>query len=130
MNAPENDHQRIEELLLVSVNQSLPEAERAELNERLRSNAEARHFASRHLAVDALLTDFLASSEAARRHSPLSSPIKTDFHRPSRLARAAAWIGVFHLFGNTAEAATTTAKGTTILTQSTFALLMKIAALK
>ena len=125
MNTPDNDHQRLEELLLVSANESLPEAERAELNELLRSNAGARLFASRFLTVDALLTDFLASSEAEQRHASPASPIKVDFNRPNWLARAAAWIGAFHVFANTAEAATTASTGTSILTNSTAIILMK-----
>lgn len=128
MNAPKSDHPRLEELLLFSANQSLPEAERVELNELLRSNAEARLFASRFLTVDALLMDCLASNEAEQLHASRPPPIKADFKRPNWLARAALWIGAFHFFGNTTKAATTASNattGTSILTKFSTIIVMK-----
>lgn len=132
MSTPAFDPQRLEDLLLISANQALPEAERAELNTILRHSAEARSFAARSLAFDSLLTESLDAREAKQRHAEhfkneTNAPLEVDFKHRNWLARAAAWIGGFHLFTNTAEAAaaTTTATSTTLLTQSTIVILMK-----
>ncbi len=132
MSTPEFNRQRLEELLLSAVSRSFPEAERAELNALLRDNAEARTIAARSLTFDATLADCLAANESRHRHEkPLqttgSTPVNVDFKRPNWLAKAAVWIGAFHLFGNTAKAAGTASAttGTTVLTQSTIAILMK-----
>jgi hypothetical protein len=132
MSTPEFNRQHLEELLLSAASRSFPEADRAELNALLRDSAEARTIAARSLTFDANLTDCLASSEARHRHEkPLQAtgptPVKFDFKRPNWLAKAAVWIGAFHLFGNTAKAAGTASAttGTTVLTQSTIVILMK-----
>ena len=134
MSTRESDHQRLEELLLISANQSLAEAERRELNAILRDSAAARMFAVRSLTFDSLLTEGLKAVETKERHAVDSqatrrAPVEVDFKPRTWLARAAAWVGGFHLFGNTAEAATASAgagaEGTSVLTQSTIALLMK-----
>lgn len=106
MNTPESDHRRLEELLLVLANQSLPETERTELNDLLRGNAEARTFAARFLTFDALLVESLAASEARQHLKPTSISAGKPLKRPNWLARAAAWIGAFHFFSNTAKATT------------------------
>lgn len=136
MSAAEFDKQRLEELLLISANESLPEAERAELNAILRSSAAARMFAVRTLTFDSLLTESLKAIEVTERHTAefradRGAPLEVDFKPRTRtrtwLARAAAWVGGFHLIGHSAEAASTTAaaKGSSVLTQSAIALLMK-----
>jgi hypothetical protein len=126
------DLERLEELLLSSASRSFPEAERAELNALLRDNAEARTIAARSLSFDATLAECLTASEARHRHArPLRTtgptPVTVDFKRTNWLAKAAVWIGAFHLFGNTAKAAGTASATTrtTLLTQSTIAILMK-----
>ena len=124
MNHPEFDHRRLGELLLISADPSLPEAERKELNSLLRSNAAARAFAARTLTLDTLLTEHLASSEAARLHASLPSPIQADFKRTRWLARAAAWIGACHLFSNTAKAATAVILMKKAITSITAAILV------
>jgi hypothetical protein len=125
-------NERLEELLFSSSSQPFSEAARAELNALLRDNAEARTFAARFLALDALLAENLAASEARRHHTVAFDPItipagKSARNRPNWLARAAAWIGAFQLLGNTAKAAgaTSATTGTTVLTQSTIVILMK-----
>lgn len=132
MNSGDLNRQRLEELLFSAAGRSFPEAERTELNTLLRDSAEARAIAARSLTFDATLADGLATIEARLRHAePLqatpATSIEVDFKRPNWLAKAAAWIGAFHLFGNTAKAAgtTTTAKGTTALTHSAIVILMK-----
>lgn len=109
MSLPEFDPQRLEELLLISANQSLSETDRTELNALLRANAQARTFAARSLTLDALLMDFLAAAESQQSHATATQSTRatqtlTAPKPTSRLARAAAWIGAFHLFSNTAKA--------------------------
>ncbi len=132
MSTPEFNRQRLEELLLSAASRSFPEAERAELNALLRDNAEARTIAARSLTFDATLADCLAANESRHRHEkPLqttdSTPVNVDFKRTNWLAKAAVWIGAFHLFGNTAKAAGTASAttGTILLTHSTIVILMK-----
>lgn len=133
MNSPCCDHQRLEELLLSSAGKSFPEAERVELNALLRGSAEARACAARSLAFDSSLADCLIASEARlQHHQPpeiLARPPLMADSSPSRsLARAAAWIGAFRIFGSTAEAASSTAattNGSASVTQTTLTLIMK-----
>jgi hypothetical protein len=132
MSAPDFNRQRLEGLLLSSASRSFPEAERAELNALLRDSAEARTFAARTLTFDANLADCLAASEVRRQHAkPLHAtgptPDKGGFKPANWFAKAAVWIGTFHLLGNTAKAAGTTPSttSTTLLTQSSIAILMK-----
>jgi hypothetical protein len=124
--------ERLEELLFSSSSQPFSEAARVELNALPRDNAEARTFAARFLALDALLAENLAASESRRHHTVAFDPItisagKSAPNRPNWLARAAAWIGAFQLLGNTAKAASATsaATGATVVTHSTIVILMK-----
>ena len=50
---------RLEELLQVSRNESLTDAQRTELNEILRNQAAPRSHATKHLLDDAAITDYL-----------------------------------------------------------------------
>lgn len=129
MTSPDFNRQRLEELLLSSASRAFPEAERVELNALLRDNPEARILAARSLTFDASLADCLIAAEARREQSkPLDqAPIQVDFKRPNWLAKAAVWIGAFHLLGNTAKAGGTISSttSTTLFTQSTIFLLMK-----
>ena len=126
MNSPDFNRQRLEELLFSSTSRSFPEAERVELNALLRDNAAARAFAAKSLTFDASLADCLIAAEARWDLSkPLAqSPIQVDFKRPNWLARAAAWIGAFHLFSNTAKATTTTILMKKTVTSITAAILV------
>jgi hypothetical protein len=129
MNSEDFNRQRLEELLLTSVNRAFSEAERVELNALLRDNAAARNFAARSLNFDAILVDCLMADESRRaQFQPISqSPITIDFKRRNWLAKAAVWIGAFHLFGNTAKAGSTiaTSSSTTVFSKFTIVLLMK-----
>jgi len=99
-------HMRLEELLFSSGCQPFSEAERAELNALLRDNPEARNFAARHLTLDALLAEILAAHEHTTAFQPIPISTGRSISRPNWLARAAAWLGAFHLFSNTAKATT------------------------
>jgi len=99
-------HKRLEELLFASTSQTFPVADRIELNALLRSNSDARTFAARHLALDALLAESLAASEHSNAFKPIPLSAGHALKRPNWLARAAAWIGAFHLFSHNAKAAT------------------------
>jgi hypothetical protein len=97
---------RLEELLFASGFQTFPEAEREELNTLLRNNAEARIFAARFLSIDAQIAEILATHEHTTAFQPTPISAGRTISRPNWLAQAAAWIGAFHLFGNTAKAST------------------------
>jgi hypothetical protein len=117
-------HERLEELLFASSGEPFSEAERAELNALLRDNAEARSFAAAHLTIDALLAESLAASEHTTAFRPIPISAGKSLNRPNWLARAAAWIGAFHLFSNTAKATTTTILMKKTVTSITAAILV------
>lgn len=96
--------ERLEELLFASAGQSLSEVERTELNALLRDHAEARTYAVRHLTIDLLLAESLAAKEHATTFQLTSISAGRPLIRSNWLARAAAWIGAFHIFSNTAKA--------------------------
>lgn len=99
-------NERLEELLFNAASGKFSEAERAELNTLLRDNPGARTFAARHLTLDALLAESLAASEHTTAFQPIPIATGRSIRHPNRLARAAAWIGAFHLFSDTAKATT------------------------
>ncbi len=99
-------NKRLEELLFSSGCEPFSEAERAELNALLRDNSEARIFAAQFLSIDALLAESLATHEHSTAFQPIPISKGKSFTRPNWLARAAAWVGAFHLFNNTAKATT------------------------
>lgn len=99
-------NKRLEELLFASGFQPFSEAGRAELNTLLRDSAEARIFAARFLSIDAQIAETLATREHTTAFQPIRISKGSSISRPNWLARAAAWIGTFHLFGNTAKAST------------------------
>jgi hypothetical protein len=98
--------ERLEELLFASTCETFSEVERAELNALLRNHTDARNFAARYLTIDALLTENLAASKHGAAFQPYTISTERLIRRPNWLARAAAWIGAFHLFSNTAKATT------------------------
>jgi hypothetical protein len=97
---------RLTELVLASANESFSEEERMELNTMLRDNPAARNYAARHLKIDALLADSLATRQHATAFQPI--PISTGrfVNRPKLLARAAAMIGAFFITENASKAST------------------------
>jgi hypothetical protein len=99
-------HQRLEELLFNSTHQPLSEADRKELNTLLRDNPEARTHAARHLVIDALLAETLATGEHTTAFNTIPISAGHALKRPNWLARAAAWVGAFHLFSHNAKATT------------------------
>lgn len=132
MNAPDFNAERLEELLLSSVCQSFPEADRAELNAMLRHSSEARFIAARSLTFDANLAESLAAGEAFHQHEISSrngdpKSVNFDFKASHWFAKAAAWVGAFHSLGNTAKAAGSAsgAAANTVSTSSTIVILMK-----
>ena len=98
--------ERLEQLLFNSSCEPFSEAERSELNALLRDNSEARRFAAQFLTIDSLLSESLAAREHATTFQPIPISAGRPLIRPNWLARAAAWIGAFHLFSNTAKATT------------------------
>jgi hypothetical protein len=117
-------NKRLEELLFSSGCQPFSAADRTELNALLRDNAEARIFAARFLSIDALLAENLATREHSTAFQPIPITAGKSFTRPNWLARAAAWIGAFHLFSNTAKATTTTILMKKTVTSITAAILV------
>lgn len=99
-------HKRLEELLFASACEPFSEAERSELNALLRDSSDARNFAARFLTIDALLAESLAAGEHAAAFQPIPISADKPFARPIRFARAAAWIGAFQLFSDTAKSTT------------------------
>lgn len=99
-------NKRLEELLFASACEPFSEAERAKLNTLLRDNSDARIFAARFLTIDALLAESLAASEHDGVFQPIPISTNKPFAHPNWLVRAAAWIGAFHLFTDTAKATT------------------------
>jgi hypothetical protein len=95
---------RLETLLFASTCESFSEVERMELNALLRDSAGARAFAARHLTIDALLTENLSAREHTASFQPTLISTGRTISRPRWFARAAAWIGAFHLFSDTAKA--------------------------
>ncbi len=100
-------HERLEQLLFAAAFETFSEAERVELNALLRDDAEARNFAAQFLSIDALLAENLAASEHSSAFQPIAISKRTSFRMPNLLAKAAAWIGAFHLFCNSAKASIT-----------------------
>ncbi|OYV04519.1 MAG: hypothetical protein CFE26_16460, partial [Verrucomicrobiales bacterium VVV1] len=57
-------------------------------------------------SIDAQIAETLATHEHTAAFQPIPISADRSISRPNWLARAAAWIGAFHLFGNTAKAST------------------------
>jgi hypothetical protein len=117
-------HKRLEQLLFTSACEPFSETERSELNALLRDNADARAFAAQFLTIDSLLSETLAASEHTTMFQPIPISAGRPISRPNWFARAAAWIGAFHLFSNTAKATSTTILMKKTVTSITAAILV------